>query len=245
MAPVEGKVTKKRARNVANASAIMEGMFELVRSTLTAVLNEEQVDRAIAQAKKLPAVKRMLAGVKAPKAAGGGGGPKAVRSAYMAFTTLTMAALKASNRGDLANMTLVGQTWNKLPPAVKGKVEERLNALKERYNAALSAGTATGGLPEELKKLERETGAEAIDFTALISKYKDYPTQPKAEAAPKGPPGRPKKADAPVLALEAPPAAAAPAAGEKKAEEGDGKKKERKHKHDKKEKKEKHRKADE
>jgi hypothetical protein len=24
----------------------------------------------------------------------------------------------------------VGQTWNKLPPAVKGKVEERLNALK-------------------------------------------------------------------------------------------------------------------
>jgi hypothetical protein len=41
------------------------------------------VDRAIAQAKKLPAVKRMLAGVKAPKAAGGGGGPKAVRSAYM------------------------------------------------------------------------------------------------------------------------------------------------------------------
>jgi hypothetical protein len=68
-------------------------------------------------------------------------------------------------------------------------------------------------------------------------RYKDYPTQPKAEAAPKGPPGRPKKADAPVLALEAPPAAAAPAAGEKKAEEGDGKKKERKHKHDKKEKK--------
>jgi hypothetical protein len=41
---------------------------------------------------------------------------------------------------------------------------------RERYNAALSAGTATGGLPEELKKLERETGAEAIDFTALISK---------------------------------------------------------------------------
>ncbi|KAI8463392.1 MAG: hypothetical protein J3K34DRAFT_527023 [Monoraphidium minutum] len=255
MAP-DGQVVKRRPRRPksADASAIMEGMVELMSNTLKSLLNEEQVEKAIAAAKKLPLVKRMMAGVKAPKSKGsGGGGPKQIRSAYQAFTTVAMASLKASNRADLANMTLVGQTWNKLPPAVKTKVEDRLNALKERYNQQLSGGATVEAVAEELRRMDREGGSEPLDFTALISKYKDHPTQPKAEPTPKAATPKGGKAAA-APALEAPAPAAAPAAaGDKRkpaagggGDESGKKKEHKKHKHEhKKDKKEKHRHGDE
>jgi len=41
-----------------------------------------------------------------------------------------MAHLKAANRADLTSMTIVANTWKRLPPNVRSKVEERLMALK-------------------------------------------------------------------------------------------------------------------
>ena len=59
------------------------------RGTLVSVLNEEQVDKALAAAKKHPAYKAMVSSVGSKgkgKGGGGGGdagGHKAVRSSYM------------------------------------------------------------------------------------------------------------------------------------------------------------------
>lgn len=116
-------------------------MIQVLRGTLTAVLNADQVEKAMAAAQRQPPYKKMMAAVgaaskAASKAAAGGGaggggtGTKAIRSTYQAFTTVAMAQLKASGRADLASMTVVGNTWKRLPAAVRERIEARLHELK-------------------------------------------------------------------------------------------------------------------
>lgn len=230
-----GKVAKEKAK-LADAGVIVNGLLAALQKALGGLLNVEQADKAIAGARKQPAVKRLVATGKATKGggAGGGGGHKAVRSTYQLFTTLAMAALKASHHEELAHLTLVGQTWNKLPPAVKARVEERLDGFREAYNERVADGGAGAPL-EELARYEREQRLDPMDFGALVSRYKDAPTQPKAKPAAKGeaaPRGRPPKAALTVEAAPAKPAASGKrkgrgeeVAGGKKAKEPAAKKK--------------------
>lgn len=179
----------RKAATMANSEAILEGLTEMVRGTLHAVLNADQVDKAMAAAEKRPAFKAMVATITKAKGKGGKGpkeaGPKAIRSTYVAFTSVAMAHLKAADRAELANMTLVGQTWKKLPAAIRSKVEERLNHFRDRYNASLAAGKSVGSLPDELAKYERESRLDPLDFTQFIARYKDYPVQEQLTKSPK------------------------------------------------------------
>ena len=121
--------------------------MQVLRGTLTAVLNPDQVDKALAAAQRQPLAKKMFAAAEAASralkkggggggggagggAGGSGGGPKAVRSTYQAFTTVAMAHLKAHDRAELASMTTVGNTWKRLPAGVRERIEARLTELK-------------------------------------------------------------------------------------------------------------------
>ncbi|GBF92494.1 hypothetical protein Rsub_04598 [Raphidocelis subcapitata] len=232
--PAAAPEKKKRQGREADAAVIVEGMTALFRGALVGLLNEDAVEAALTAAQKHPAYKKMLSEVAAGGKLGGkkgkgkakgaaGSGPKTIRSAYNAFATVAMAHLKASGKPELATISTVGTTWKKLPAHVKTRMEERLNLLKDRFNAAIAAGGEVKPLMEQLKDMERERGLEAIDFTHYISKYHGAPAPEATPAkAPNGP-------------------AATPATGDKRKGEGEGhhhkdKKEKKKHKKDKKEK---------
>lgn len=110
---------------------MVEGIFELMRSTLSEVLKPDVVDRALDKARKQPAVKAMLLQAKSKgssAAAKAARGPSTIRSNYNLFTQECFHALKGANIQ--VGIIEVGSLWNVLPEQVKADFNKRYGGVR-------------------------------------------------------------------------------------------------------------------
>eukprot|EP00878_Enallax_costatus_P022705 GHUV01024108.1.p1 GENE.GHUV01024108.1~~GHUV01024108.1.p1 ORF type:complete len:136 (+),score=23.13 GHUV01024108.1:161-568(+) len=112
-------------------AVMVEGIFELLRCTLSEALKPELVERALDKARKQPAVRAMLAQAKlrgSGAAAKAARGPSPLRSAYNAFVQECFHHLKAANIQ--VGLMEVSGLWNVLPETQKAEFNKRFGGVK-------------------------------------------------------------------------------------------------------------------
>lgn len=125
-AATPGAGGSSRRSRTADVGMVVEVVVELMRSTLSELLQPNAVDAALRKAQKSAAFKGLLSNAR--------GGPKAaktpgkLRSSYTAFVQECFHALKAA--GIQSDLVTVGGIWKVLPAHLRNDLEERFSAVK-------------------------------------------------------------------------------------------------------------------
>ncbi|KAF8055815.1 hypothetical protein HT031_006590 [Scenedesmus sp. PABB004] len=184
---------KKRAS--AAQSAVVAGLMDFMRATLSELLNPEAVDAAMKRAAKLPSVKAAM-GAKAGKAFKGPKGSAPIRSNYNVFVQAAMHALKEA--GVECSLTEVGGVWKALPEGQKEDLNRRYTAAREAYNAKLADGTHDMPVWEELVSAGRAAGQAPVDYVRMFNTYRGAAPANGATPQAKAPAGDAKRVAEPA-----------------------------------------------